>query len=131
MSIEQAIVNLTTAINGYTATLEKAMGTMPKTEAVEAKKEAAKPEPKKEAPKAAEPKKAAPAGEDLQEKLLALTTEAVKKHGKAAEVKALLNEFDVKKASELAPEQYSYYFEKLQKIVAAKAPVEEEEDDLI
>lgn len=102
---------------------------------VEAKKEATAPAAKKEAPKAAAaeaPKKTAAAGEDLLEKLLALTTEAVKKHGKAAEVKALLNEFDVKKASELAPEQYSYYYEKLQKVVSAKpAAVEEDEDDLI
>lgn len=93
-----------------------------------AEKPAAKAAPAKAAPAKETPKKA---DTGLFDKLAALTTEAIKKHGKAAQVKELLGEFDVKKASELDASQHAEYYAKLQDLVNGGSDAEEDEDDLI
>lgn len=93
-----------------------------------AEKPAAKAAPAKAA--ATEKPAAKKADTGLFDKLAALTTEAIKKHGKAAQVKELLGEFDVKKASELDASQHAEYYAKLQELVSGGA-AEEDEDDLI
>lgn len=132
MSIEQAIVGLTAAIEKYTATIEKAMvSDIPPIAKAEAPAKAAKAEAPAKAAKTAPAKAAAAAPSEGLEEVKALTTKAIKDAGLASEVKEVIAGYGVKKASDLPEKHWAEYIAKVNGLMNGGVDTEDEEDDLI